>query len=562
MKNCLLYLLVLVSIKWSIAQNTILITDADLDGGGEYVWTSDNVYLLDGFVFLESGGTLIIEPGTVIKGLNEPSTGDNASALIIARGAQINAEGTAEAPIIFTAELDDLSDGADLLETDKGLWGGLIVLGNATIGEDGGEENIEGIPAEESRGFYGGSDDLDNSGVLKYVSIRHGGAVLGADNEINGLTIGGVGNGTEIDYIEVYANKDDGIELFGGTVDIKHASVAFCGDDGFDYDESWDGRGQFWFFIGEAEDGDNAGEHDGSEAEDKQPKTVPIIYNATYIGSGAAGGRSASDALDIRSDAGVRYANSIFTDFGHQAIRLRNASTEDSYARFKAGEVSFANNIWFGFGRGEDLTSVVEVYTQEDIDGDGEDDNVRQEEETAELVMALIDQNNTLEDPELGGISRLMSGEGLDPRPNAGSPAFNNLTQTEDEWFDVVGYKGAFSNTDNWALGWTALDAGGFFGNLASVSNRQLSNTIQSLSIFPNPAVEILNLTFKTIATGKIYVEVINLYGQVVEERVLANIPSPGAYNSEFDISHLTPGIYTLKVTDGQGIKSIKFIKS
>jgi len=203
------------------ASAQVTITDADLVAGETYNWTSDNVYILDGLVYLEEGGVLNIEAGTVIKGAATITTGDNTSALIIARGAQIFANGTASDPsdpIIFTAEEDDLTDNGDFTAQDRGEWGGLIVLGKATIARPDGADGIEGIDADEARAQFGGTEDDDNSGVIKYISIRHGGAQLSPNNEINGLTLGGVGSGTEIDYVEVFANLDDGIEFFGGTV--------------------------------------------------------------------------------------------------------------------------------------------------------------------------------------------------------------------------------------------------------------------------------------------------------------------------------------------------------
>ncbi|MCB1319246.1 MAG: hypothetical protein KDK34_03275, partial [Leptospiraceae bacterium] len=207
--------------------NAITIRDEDIEAGETLTLTANNEYLLEGFVYVEEGATLIIEPGTVIKAIGVPATGDQTSALIIARGGKIIAEGTADAPIIFTSDLDDLTVTDDLTALDNQTWGGIIMLGKAPIGEDVNPDLgyptdvIEGIPSTEPRILYGGTDPNDNSGVLKYVSIRHGGSILGADNEINGLTLGGVGAGTEIDYIEVFANKDDGIEIFGGTVTIQ-----------------------------------------------------------------------------------------------------------------------------------------------------------------------------------------------------------------------------------------------------------------------------------------------------------------------------------------------------
>ncbi len=216
-------------------------------------WTSDKVYQLGGRIAVEPGATLTIEPGTIIKG--EAGTGANATALLIARDAKLMAEGTAEAPIIFTSVADEISP-ADIAAGDfaspnlepniNGLWGGLIVLGNARISasNDAGdltEVQIEGIPTSDPNGLYGGNDDEDNSGVLKYISIRHGGSNIGSGNEINGLTLGGVGSATVVENIEVVANQDDGIEWFGGTVNVKNALIWNVGDDGMDADQSWGG---------------------------------------------------------------------------------------------------------------------------------------------------------------------------------------------------------------------------------------------------------------------------------------------------------------------------------
>jgi len=216
-------------------------------------WTADNIYVLAGRISVVSGVTLTIEPGTIIKG--EAGTGVNATALVVARGATLMAEGTADAPIIFTSIADEITidqvKSGDFaspnLDPDiNGFWGGLIVLGNATISasnDDGdlNEVQIEGIPTSDPNGLYGGNDDADNSGVLKYISIRHGGSNIGEGNEINGLTLGGVGSGTVIEHIEVVANQDDGIEWFGGTVDVTNAVVWNAGDDAIDTDQAWAG---------------------------------------------------------------------------------------------------------------------------------------------------------------------------------------------------------------------------------------------------------------------------------------------------------------------------------
>ena len=226
----------------------LIVAGAEVISGNissDVTWTTNNIYTLATRVSVESGATLTIEPGTIIKGAT--GAGTLASALVIAQGAKIIAEGTADAPIIFTSILDDIqvgqTRGSNLDEEEVGLWGGLLILGYAPISieGDGTAAQIEGIPADDFNGLYGGDDPADNSGILKYVSVRHGGAVIGADNEINGITLGGVGTGTVIDHVEVVANKDDGIELFGGSVNISNALVWAADDDALDIDQAYTG---------------------------------------------------------------------------------------------------------------------------------------------------------------------------------------------------------------------------------------------------------------------------------------------------------------------------------
>ena len=170
-------------------------------------WEAGTIYQLAGRITVTNGVTLTIEPGTIIKG--EAGTGANATALLVARGGKLNANGTATSPIIFTSVADEI-DYADMAagnfaspnleSTVNGLWGGVIILGKAPISAsndvgDVSEVQIEGIPTSDPNGLYGGNDAADNSGTIRYISIRHGGTNIGAGNEINGLTLGGVGNG-------------------------------------------------------------------------------------------------------------------------------------------------------------------------------------------------------------------------------------------------------------------------------------------------------------------------------------------------------------------------------
>lgn len=229
-------------------------------------WETGNVYILGGRIAVVDGVTLTIEPGVVVKG--EAGTGSNATALLIARGGKLMAEGTADSPIIFTSIADEIEPGmvaSPNLDPDlNGLWGGLIVLGKApiSVSGDGIEASIEGIPADDNNGKYGGNVSDDNSGIIKYISIRHGGANIGEGNEINGLTLGGVGTGTTIENVEVVANQDDGIEWFGGTVNVKNAMVWNAGDDAIDTDQSWAGTLDNFIVINP---GDECFELDGPE---------------------------------------------------------------------------------------------------------------------------------------------------------------------------------------------------------------------------------------------------------------------------------------------------------
>jgi len=237
---------------------TIIDTDMTL--------TNDTIWTIAGRTTVTNGVTLTIEPGTILKGAL--GSGSNACALVIARGGKINAQGTAEQPIIFTSIVDNIEvgqlSGTNLSEYDTGLWGGVLVLGNGHICAGAGDviSQIEGIPVSDNNGGYGGSIPDDNSGIMTYVSIRHGGANIGAGNEINGLSLGGVGSGTIINNIEVIANQDDGIEWFGGSVNVSNIVVGYCGDDGLDIDQSYDGDITNFYTVGI---GDEDLEVDGPE---------------------------------------------------------------------------------------------------------------------------------------------------------------------------------------------------------------------------------------------------------------------------------------------------------
>jgi len=303
-------------------QTTIFITS-------DVTWAGDQIHYLDKRTVVTNGATLTIGAGAIIKG----AAGSEADAkpLIIAKGAKIMARGTAAKPIIFTAEADNIQigqiTGTSLGALDRGLWAGLIILGDApTSPKAGATDRVEGIPASVAEGIYGGSNPNDNSGVLEYVSIRHGGVELvpGGGNEINGLTLGGVGDGTTINHIEVVANLDDGIEWFGGSVNTANALVAYQGDDAFDIDQAYSGTITNIIYIA-GKDGDHALEIDGPEGADNP--------NGKFtIKGGALRGERTSpkgEYVDFRSNAIGTVEDLYFFDFKPDADVELDADDDD-----------------------------------------------------------------------------------------------------------------------------------------------------------------------------------------------------------------------------------------
>ncbi|EAZ81611.2 putative outer membrane lipoprotein [Algoriphagus machipongonensis] len=323
-------------------------------------WETGKTYILGGRISVTSGNTLTIQPGVVVKG--EVGTGSNATALIIARGAKIDAQGTASSPIIFTTVADEIEPGQivspNLEPNLSGLWGGLIVLGNAkgSFAGDVTEIQIEGIPPSDTNGLYGGSDDEDNSGVLKYISIRHGGANIGEGNEINGLTLGGVGSQTVIENVEVIGNQDDGIEWFGGTVNVKNALIWNAGDDALDTDQAWAGTLDNFIVITGGET-DHALEIDGPEGS----------YNAGHtLKNGSIKGNDVSEFGDFRDGARGTFENIYFFGFadptttdGRGDLSL---SGDKTLATFADGSLKFMN-LEATLAEGVDLETVFKAGT-------------------------------------------------------------------------------------------------------------------------------------------------------------------------------------------------------
>lgn len=492
-------------------------------------WTSDNVYILKDKVFVTNGATLTIEPGTkVYSTLDDkgtPSTGDDEfGSLIITRGSKIMAEGTADRPIVFTT-IDELEaqtqtdyDG-DLVVADfptvntSGRWGGIVVLGNAPIASYSGatnigENRIEGFQPAASADLdldgradvieYGGNAPADNSGILKYISIRHGGYVYSGANEINGLTLGGVGNGTQISYIEVYANKDDGIEFFGGTVNTSHVVLAFNFDDSFDIDEGYNGTNQFWFAVqnplesdGVTKSYDNGGEWDGVTGTigDYAANSAPVIYNATFIGTGTtadpAGNDKGNNAIFIDDRFKGKIYNSVFDDFARDVV----GSASDG----PGTGLTFGHNTVGRFGGGS--------YTGTNTS------NLSYVTDSGAANTFFDTSGSPINGNSNGGVNpgyKTYSRDealflvAIDPRPAGDSPLWVGPSKLQPGAPVTTTFRGAFGS-ENWAAGWTKMSQTGELlgtapataGSLADADGDGISDDVEiaNASLGFNPAV-------------------------------------------------------------------------
>lgn len=318
-------------------------------------WSNNATYVLNGAIFVTNGATLYIEPGTLIRAVQDGnvivgSTNPAPGTLIISRGSKIMANGTKDQPIVFTNLEDDHFVGPNP-QAGTAPWntlnngisrtaGGVILLGNTylthtdPVATGTRTVQIEGLQPYGAASTYGGNNDDDNSGEMSYWSIRYGGYVLGADNEINGLTLGAVGSQTKIKHIEVFQNKDDGFEWFGGTVNTKYL-VSWCNaDDSFDWDEGFRGKGQFWLAVqgplsSQNDASDKGVEADGANKGDgNTPNACPTIYNATFIGLGNQAtnlNRLGNTVVHQRDSSAGRFYNSMFLDFAGAAGLIEGA---------------------------------------------------------------------------------------------------------------------------------------------------------------------------------------------------------------------------------------------
>ena len=399
-----------------------------------------NKNFLKGFVYVKSGATLTIEAGSVIKGISAAS-GERAASLIIEPGAKIIAEGTVDKPIVFTS---DKEPGKRV----TGDWGGLIICGNARVNRTN-QPTIEGGPGTHYGNTTSDEFNGESSGKLKYVRIEFAGYPLEPDKEINGLTFGGVGSGTEVEFVQVSYSNDDSYEWFGGTVNAKHL-IAYKGwDDDFDTDYGYTGKLQFLLSVRDKDIADTS-DSNGFESDNdgdgstNTPFTKPVFSNVTLIGpfygkvsdrtqaeveaktadaaNGAKGGKYQA-AMHLRRNSSLNVYNSVFTGwpYGLRATDKKGQANDG---------IAIENVIFAGMWK-----------------------NFYEDEKVSENFFNRAGNNTVLENTR-----QIIAKDGDYSSVVADAVKGADFSKLADSFFEKVTYKGAFDGTNDWTEGWTNWD--------------------------------------------------------------------------------------------------------
>ncbi len=470
--------------------------DVTADITNSVTWTSNNVYNLTKQIFVRPGATLKIDAGTRVE-----STAGVGGSLAVSRGARIYVNGTKDAPVVMTSSNDD---GTPRVACNE--WGNLTLMGKGLIAASSDSQRtragntktptglnvvqMEGLTADGTNDvFYGGADDNDDSGSITYLSLRFGGKVIGLNNELNGLSMGAVGRETDVDYVEIFNNVDDGIETWGGAVNYKHVAIWNVGDDSFDIDQGWRGKAQFGLIVqgysAVAKQGsgvgDNCFEHDGAEDSDASPATTGKIANFTVIGQPASG----DGATVWRDNCRMQYHNCIFMNIGEEIVRndgddgdgaqgygyngtptlaevwaspytayyssnfVSNVYTtiEEMYPAQTSGNLAeIRNSVFFGNANdGDDMAAAFGVY------------GVSMNNSTNSASPVANITRGTLVDVIADKTYHMYPVVSLDPRAS-GDAVDVGAGVEADDFFTSVNYAGGFSPNYNWLAGWTAAD--------------------------------------------------------------------------------------------------------
>ena len=477
-------------------------------------WTANNTYNLQTQIYVLPGATLTIEPGTVIAS----DTGLGGS-LAVCKGAQIFVNGTRDLPVIMTSKADvatwtggDPKTGTWRAACNE--WGNLTIMGAGYISANnhgGTTSNVptpsasnvnamEGLVAAfpgDPKVLYGGGNDDDDSGSITYLSLRYGGKVVGLNNELNGLSMGGIGRATEVNHIDIMNNVDDGIETWGGTVNYKYVNVWNVGDDSFDADQGWRGKAQFGLLVTGysvvAATGSGVGDHnfevDGAEDSDWQPVTTSTIYNFTCIEQPT----NPRGQVDWRDNARVQYRNCIFMDAGGEVVKFDNVDGDGAHGYGFNGTLSWVNTWLTPYNAvppmPNDPANPAAFYQSQtsgllaEISDSVFFRNLNANAYTEATARGVFDpsKNNVLTagfnpaDAPIVSITRgspvtapgysILPVIGLDPRP-ANAALVSVGSAPNDGFFTPAQYRGAFApGAQDWLCGWTACSAFGYVAN-------------------------------------------------------------------------------------------------
>ena len=421
------------------------LTDADAGNDGKVTLTADTVWALEGPVFVGNDNadsvTLEIEDGAIIFG----RTGNDY--MVVSRGSKIEAMGTASAPIIMTSYNDVVGD-----EVGAGQWGGLVILGNAPSNKCPANADcalqVEGV---QEGAVFGGTIEADNSGILNYLVVKYAGFEVAPDNELNGITFGGVGSGTEVDYIQVHANADDGVEFFGGNVELKHVVLTGNQDDSVDWDNGYRGKMQYVYIEHDRASGDaNRGieaDNDGSTP-DIEPQSNPMLSNITIIGNNFDG-EDDSEGVYLREGTGAQIYNMVVTGPADMGECLEVEGVLESQTNLSDGTITIQNSV-MACTNGENFKngSLPDGATHTIVD----------------LETWFLDaaRNNRVSE------SVMLNNDGT---PMNGSPLLEGGidASTVDGFFDATDFVGAVGADNDWRQGW----AFGFGGGTVQVKESQ-----------------------------------------------------------------------------------------
>lgn len=526
-------------------------------------YVQGKIYGLRGYTYIEDGATLTIEPGVVIVS-DTPRTN---SALCVNRGGKIIARGTKARPIVFTSS-------APAGQRRTGDWGGLLICGKARLNVKAGEAALEGgiASATPGRGWYGGNDDNDNSGVLEYVRIEFAGIAAFPNEELNSLTLGAVGKGTTINHVQCTYNGDDAFEWFGGTVDSKYLIANRTVDDDFDTDFGFSGRIQFGIAQRYREIADQStsqcfeSDNDGTGTYNL-PRTSPVFSNMTLVGpiddtsrSSGTGNEQWSaqygSAAQVRRNSHMSLVNSVFVGFPRAGYELRGARTLTAASK---DSLLVRNNSWYGI-KGGGLSVRLESG-ETAVEGMNAAWLIK-----PEFANSLTNGTGNISaySPFSGIIARDPETPNFVPNASLGNPSFANAgtVSLDNEFFERVNYRGAFDINvqERWDLPWANYNPvnTAYPQIFTSVNDAEIpSLDIVDIRVMPNPASETATVRFSVPTQTVVSVDIYTMVGTKVMT-ILENYTTNahGIFDIPVTVSSLPVGTYSVQIRTEQGTAS------